>query len=97
MNSNQEANVDLRRIVNQREAAKLRSISVATLRREILRTGWPPVVRLSAGRIGHRICDVLTEAPTESSRIPPQPRRKSRSTRRKPDERARRAKAALLE
>ena len=54
---------DLQRIISQQEASRLRGVSIATLRREVARTNWPPRIQLSERRIGHRLGDVLREKP----------------------------------
>jgi hypothetical protein len=47
--------VELHRIVSEKEAARLRGVSVDTLRR----CEWPPRLRVSAGRVGYRLGDCL--------------------------------------
>lgn len=43
------------RFISQREAAELRGVSISTIRRD----GSLPKYRLSEGRIGHKLRDVL--------------------------------------
>jgi hypothetical protein len=51
--------LDLRKIVDEREAARLRGISVDTLRRQSARGEGPARIQLSPRRVGYRLGDVL--------------------------------------
>jgi hypothetical protein len=51
--------LELQRIVSEQEAARLRGVSVDTLRRQAVRGEGPKRVRLSPRRIGYRLGDVL--------------------------------------
>jgi predicted DNA-binding transcriptional regulator AlpA len=46
-------------IITEKEAARLRGISIDTFRRLVSRGEGPPRLRLSPGRIGYRLNDVL--------------------------------------
>jgi DNA invertase Pin-like site-specific DNA recombinase len=51
--------LERRRIVSLSEAARLRGISVDTLRRQIQRTGKPQIIQLSPRRVGVRLGEAL--------------------------------------
>lgn len=51
--------IDRRRIISLKEAARLRGVSVDTLKRESAKTGKPEIVRLSARRRGCRLGEIL--------------------------------------
>jgi hypothetical protein len=51
--------LDMRRIIDEKEAARLRNISVDTLRRMSARGEGPERLRLSPRRVGYRIADVI--------------------------------------
>jgi hypothetical protein len=51
--------LDLERIVNEKEAARIRGVSVDTLRRQALRSEGPLRRRLSPRRVGYRLGDLI--------------------------------------
>jgi hypothetical protein len=51
--------IELQQIISEKEAARLRGVSVDTLRRQAARGEGPPRLKLSPGRIGYRIGDLL--------------------------------------
>jgi hypothetical protein len=53
---------DLEQIIDIKEYARLKSVSVDTIRRKIARSEGAPVIRLSPRRIGFRLRDVIAES-----------------------------------
>jgi predicted DNA-binding transcriptional regulator AlpA len=53
---------DLEQIIDIKEYARLKSVSVDTIRRKIARGEGAPAIRLSPRRIGFRLRDVIAES-----------------------------------
>jgi len=51
--------LELQRVVSEREAARLLGVGHDTLRRMVARGEGPKKIRISSGRVGYRIADIL--------------------------------------
>jgi predicted DNA-binding transcriptional regulator AlpA len=51
--------MELEKIIDEKEAARLRGVSVDTLRRQAARGEGPHRIRLSPRRVGYRLGDII--------------------------------------